>query len=58
MDSRAQFEAWLRDKNPALYRLAYCWGEEEDGVVYSAKATVLNLRTAWDAECITSSDEE
>lgn len=49
MDSRAQFEAWLRDTNPALYELAYCWDEEEDEVVYSAKATVLDLRTGWDA---------
>lgn len=49
MDSRAQFEAWLRDTSPALYELAYYWDEEEDEVVYSAKATVLDLRTGWDA---------
>lgn len=44
---RAKFEEWLRDKNRALYELAYCWDEEEDEVIHSAKASVLDMKTAW-----------
>lgn len=49
--SREEFEAWLKSKMPTTYKLAYetenyC---DDESMVNLAKATVLDMRTAWQA---------
>lgn len=46
--SRAEFEAWLKSKMPTTYRLAFeC--SDDDELTNLAKASVLDMRTAWQA---------
>ncbi|HDL6532729.1 TPA: hypothetical protein PXJ50_004583 [Yersinia enterocolitica] len=49
--SREEFEAWLKSKMPTTYKLAYeteNYCDDED-MVNLAKASVLDMRTAWQA---------
>ncbi|EOU2324592.1 hypothetical protein ACNTRZ_004575 [Yersinia enterocolitica] len=49
--SREDFEAWLKSKMPTTYKLAYeteNYCDDED-MVNLAKASVLDMRTAWKA---------
>ncbi|HDY4893763.1 hypothetical protein [Yersinia enterocolitica] len=49
--SREDFEAWLKSKMPTTYKLAYeteNYCDDED-MVNLAKASVLDMRTAWQA---------
>lgn len=46
--SRELFEAWLKSKMPTTYRLAFeC--SDDDELTNLAKASVLDMRTAWQA---------
>ncbi|EKN6317559.1 hypothetical protein DVP60_15065 [Yersinia enterocolitica] len=46
--SREEFEAWLKSKMPTTYRLAFeC--SDDDELTNLAKASVLDMRTAWKA---------
>ncbi len=49
--SREEFEDWLKSKMPTTYKLAYeieNYCDDED-MVNLAKASVLDMRTAWQA---------
>lgn len=49
--SQSDFEAWLKSKMPTTYKLAYeteNYCDDED-MVNLAKASVLDMRTAWQA---------
>lgn len=49
--SSEEFEAWLKSKMPTTYKLAYeteNYCDDED-MVNLAKASVLDMRTAWQA---------
>ncbi|HEN3287598.1 TPA: hypothetical protein U5D70_001243 [Yersinia enterocolitica] len=49
--SQSDFEAWLKSKMPTTYKLAYGtenYCDDED-MVNLAKASVLDMRTAWQA---------
>lgn len=49
--SQSDFEAWLKSKMPTTYKLAYeteNYCDDED-MVNLAKASVLDMRTAWKA---------
>ncbi|WP_432323440.1 hypothetical protein [Yersinia enterocolitica] len=44
--SQSDFEAWLKSKMPTTYRLAFeC--SDDDELTNLAKASVLDMRTAW-----------
>ncbi|CRY10824.1 hypothetical protein [Yersinia enterocolitica] len=46
--SQSDFEAWLKSKMPTTYRLAFeC--SDDDELTNLAKASVLDMRTAWQA---------
>lgn len=46
--SSEEFEAWLKSKMPTTYRLAFeC--SDDDELTNLAKASVLDMRTAWQA---------
>ncbi|WP_147195963.1 hypothetical protein [Pantoea sp. CCBC3-3-1] len=51
------FNKWLEQENPAIYHLAYHWDEAEDEVIHSAKASVLDMRTAWMARAKQESND-
>lgn len=43
-----QFEQWLKDKMPLMYRLAFNPAEDdEESMVVNAKSHVLDMRQAW-----------
>jgi len=45
---RQAFERWLQENHGAVYRLAFQWDEDdEDEVINYAKASALDMRTAW-----------
>ncbi|ANI31945.1 hypothetical protein PL78_19220 [Yersinia entomophaga] len=46
--SREEFEAWLKSKIPTTYRLAFECGDDGE-LTNLAKASVLDMRTAWQA---------
>ncbi|HIC9431128.1 TPA: hypothetical protein ACW9O7_004785, partial [Yersinia enterocolitica] len=46
--SREEFEAWLKSKMPTTYRLAFECGDDDE-LTNLAKASVLDMRTAWQA---------
>lgn len=46
--SREDFEKWLKLKMPTTYKLAFEDGEEDE-LTKLAKASVLDMRTAWQA---------
>ncbi|PSH17669.1 hypothetical protein B7R70_07720 [Yersinia pseudotuberculosis] len=49
--SQSDFESWLKSKMPTTYKLAYeteNYCDDED-MVNLAKASVLDMRTAWQA---------
>ncbi len=46
--SQSDFEVWLKSKMPTTYRLAFeC--RDDDELTNLAKASVLDMRTAWKA---------
>ncbi|HDL7646071.1 TPA: hypothetical protein PXO92_002686 [Yersinia enterocolitica] len=46
--SQSDFEDWLKSKMPTTYRLAFeC--SDDDELTNLAKASVLDMRTAWQA---------
>lgn len=48
--SREEFEKWLKSELPRTWRLAYGdVDDKEDELVNSAKASILNMMTAWQA---------
>ncbi|MGP2469990.1 hypothetical protein V1956_15530 [Yersinia sp. 2540 StPb PI] len=46
--SQSDFEAWLKSKMPTTYRLAFECGDDDE-LTNLAKASVLDMRTAWQA---------
>lgn len=50
MENEAIFDAWLKDNHPETYRLAYRWNDkDDDDLIAYAKASVLDMRTGWNA---------
>lgn len=47
MDTKAAFEEWLKEKMPNLYHMAFI--AEEDEMTNHFKASVFDMRTAWEA---------
>jgi len=47
MDTKAAFEKWLKEKMPNLYHMAFI--AEEDEMTNHFKASVFDMRTAWEA---------
>lgn len=47
MDTKAAFEKWLEEKMPNLYHMAFI--AEEDEMTNHFKASVFDMRTAWEA---------
>lgn len=47
MDTKAAFEKWLKEKMPNLYHMAFI--AEEDEMTNNFKASVFDMRTAWEA---------
>lgn len=54
---RQAFERWLKKERPATYHLTYLWDEEEDEVIRSAKASVLDMRITWMARAKQESND-
>lgn len=46
MGTKAAFEKWLKEKMPNLYHMAFI--AEEDEMTNHFKASVLDMRTAWE----------
>lgn len=46
MDTKAAFEKWLKEKMPNLYHMAFI--AEEDEMTNNFKASVFDMRTAWE----------
>ncbi|MEM6162065.1 hypothetical protein AAH446_16190 [Erwinia sp. P6884] len=45
---RQAFERWLQKNHGTTYRLAFEWEEDdEEEMVINAKASVLDMRSAW-----------
>jgi len=50
MDTKAAFETWLKEKMPTTYRYVFEVQEEDDEEMTNHfKASVLDMRTAWEA---------
>lgn len=47
MDTKAAFEKWLKEKMPNLYHMAFI--AEEDEMTNHFKASVFDMRTAWES---------
>lgn len=47
MNTKAAFEKWLKEKMPNLYHMAFI--AEEDEMTNHFKASVFDMRTAWEA---------
>lgn len=47
MDTKAAFEKWLKEKMPTTYQHVFI--SEEDEMTNHFKASVLDMRTGWDA---------
>lgn len=47
MDTKAAFEKWLKEKMPTTYHHAFI--SEEDEMTNHFKASVLDMRTGWNA---------